>query len=192
MSFTNDHIQYFIMNIYLDSFHSALKYLKDIEVNIDDVLVMTGDFNIRDSLWDPSFPHHASISNNLLIIVDSFNLALSSPTSPCPTRYSDTMGEANSTIDLMFLWYGSSKINQHSIHPEWCLTSNHASLSITIPIVDEVINTSKLSIQQKSKQESTFIEEVILSFKNLDTSNITNKKCLEYTVNNLNSIVTQA
>ena len=38
------------MNIYSDSSHSALKYLKDIEVNIDNVLIMTGDFNIRDSL----------------------------------------------------------------------------------------------------------------------------------------------
>ena len=103
MLFTNDHIQYFIMNIYLDSSHSALKYLKDIDVNIDDVLVMTGDFNIRDSLWNSFFPHHASIIDDLLIIADSFNLALSSPTNPCPTRYSDTMGEANSTIDLMFL-----------------------------------------------------------------------------------------
>jgi len=50
ISFTNNHTQYFIMNIYSDSFHSVLKYLKDIEVNIDNVLVMTGDFNIRDSL----------------------------------------------------------------------------------------------------------------------------------------------
>ena len=58
--------------------------------------------------------------------------------------------------------------------------------------MDKVINISKLSIQQKSEQESTFIEEVILSFKDLDTSNIANKECLEYTVNNLDSIVTQA
>jgi len=60
-------------------------------------------------------------------------------------------GEANSTIDLMFLQYGSSKINQHFIHPEWHLTSDHALLSIAIPIVDKIINTSKLSIQQKSE-----------------------------------------
>jgi len=68
--------------------------------------------------------------------------------------------------------------------------SDHAPLSITITIVDEVINTSKLLIQQKSEQESTFIKEVISSFKDLDTSNIANKECLEYTVNNLDSIVT--
>jgi len=99
------------------------------------------------------------------------------------------VGEANLTIDLIFLQYGSSKINQHSIHPEWWLMSNHAPLSITIPIVDKIINISKLLIKQKSKQEIAFIEEVISSFKNLDTSNIVNKECLEYMVNNLDSLV---
>jgi len=67
--------------------------------------------------------------------------------------------------------------------------SDHAPLSITIPIVDEIINTSKLLIQQKSKQEIAFIKEVISSFKNLDTSNIVNKECLEYMVNNLDLLV---
>ena len=111
MSFINDYVHYFIINIYSDLSHSALKYLKNTEVNIDNVLVMTGDFNIRDSLWDTSFSHHSSISDDLLIIADSFNLALSSPTNPCPTRYSDMAGESNSTIDLMFLQYGSNNIN---------------------------------------------------------------------------------
>ena len=67
------------MNVYSDSSHSALKYLKDTEVNIDNVLLMTGDFNIRDSLWDPSFPFHSSISDDLIIIANSFNLSLSTP-----------------------------------------------------------------------------------------------------------------
>ena len=92
-----------MLNIYSDLSHTALKYLKDIEVNIDNILIMTGDFNIRDSLWDSSFPHHSSISNDLMIIADSFNLTLSTPTNPSSTRFSDTAGEANSVIDLMFL-----------------------------------------------------------------------------------------
>jgi len=58
----------------------------------------------------------------------------------------DTVGEANSTIDLMFLRYGSSKINQHSVHPDWHLTSDYAPLSIVILIIDEIISISKLSI----------------------------------------------
>jgi len=38
------------MNIYSDAFQSALKYLKDTEVNINNLILMTGNFNIRDSL----------------------------------------------------------------------------------------------------------------------------------------------
>ena len=38
------------MNIYSDSSHTALKYLKDTEVNIGNTLLIIGDFNIRDRL----------------------------------------------------------------------------------------------------------------------------------------------
>ena len=48
--FFNNNVCYYILNIYSDSSHTALKYLKDTEVNIDNVVLMTGDFNIRDSL----------------------------------------------------------------------------------------------------------------------------------------------
>jgi len=98
--------------------HSALKYLKDTEVNINQVILMTGDFNIRDNLWDPHFPFHSSISDDLIMIADSFDLVLSSPINPGPTRFSDTVRESDSVIDLMFLRYGSSKLDRHSIHPD--------------------------------------------------------------------------
>jgi len=103
ISFTNNDICHYILNIYSHSSHSALKYLKDTEVNISNVLFMTGDFNIRDSLWDHSFPYHSPISDDLIMIADSFDLALSYPTNPDPTRFSDMAGESNSVIDLMFL-----------------------------------------------------------------------------------------
>ena len=38
------------MNIYSDSSHSALKYLKDTKANICNLLIMSSNFNIRDSL----------------------------------------------------------------------------------------------------------------------------------------------
>ena len=55
----------------------TLKYLKDTKVNIQNILVMTRDFNIHNNLWNPLFLHHSSISNDLFIIADFFNLALS-------------------------------------------------------------------------------------------------------------------
>jgi len=79
-SFFNDNVIFWIMNIYSDFFHSALKYLKDTEVNITNLLIMTDNFNIRDNIWDLSFPHHSVISDNLMILADSYNLDLSIPT----------------------------------------------------------------------------------------------------------------
>ena len=38
------------MNVYSDSSHSALKYLKDTEAYIHNLLIMTGNFNIQNSL----------------------------------------------------------------------------------------------------------------------------------------------
>ena len=189
--FFNNNTCFHVINVYSDSFHTALKYLKDTEVNINNIILMTDDFNIRDSLWDLTFPFHSSLSNNLIIIADSFNLALSTLTNPCPTRYSDMVGESNSVIDLMFLRYGSLELDQHSILPDSQLSSDHAPLSIVILIFEEIILTSKLSLAPKSNQENTFIEDIILNFKTMNMSNIEDTENLKQVVNQLGLIIDQ-
>ena len=79
---------------------------------------MTEDFNIYDSLWDLLFPHHLSISDDLLIIADLFNLELSNPINQVPTRYSNNDHNSNFVIDLMFLRNSSSKLDNYLIHPD--------------------------------------------------------------------------
>jgi len=153
---------------------------------------MTGDFNIRDRLWDSSFLHHSSISEDLLIITDSFDLELSTPTNPIPTRYLDTIGEYDSIIDLMFLHSGSRELNEHIIHPDWHLSSDHVPLTITIPITEEFIYFSKFKILKNSEEEEIFVKEIINIFKALNTSSIMNRKSLEYTVNSLATRIEQA
>ena len=62
-----------MINIYSDSFQSVLKYLKDTESNIYNIIIITGDFNIRDSIWDSNFLFYSSHSNSLFDIADSFS-----------------------------------------------------------------------------------------------------------------------
>jgi len=180
------------MNIYSNAFHSILKYFKDTEANIDNLIIMTGDFNIRDSLWDLSFPHHSSVSNDLFIIADSSNLDLLIPTNLISTRYSDTLGMSDSVLDLMFLHSDSSKLNRHAIHPSWQLTSDYAPLTITIAIEEEHMINTKLSLPKSSEQEEKFIKEVISAFKSLNITNLRNCEFLEQTVDNLATNIEQA
>jgi len=180
------------MNVYSDLSHSTLKYLKDTEVNICNLLVITSDFNIQDNLWDSSFPYYSSISDNLIIVADSFNLNLSYSINQVLTRYSNNGNDSNSVIDLMFFWYSSTELNNHLIHLDWYLTSDHAPLSVTIPITKENINSQKRTIIKDSEGEELFVKEVITSFKNIDTSNLLNIPHLEKIVNNFANIVNNA
>ena len=182
-SFFNNSIMYWIMNIYSDSLHSTLKYLKDTEVNIPNLLIMTGDFNIRDSIWDLSFPHHSAISDNLMTITDSFNLDLLFSTYCVPTRYLDTAGELNSVIDLIFLRSGSTELNNHSVHSDWHLFLNYAPLTISIAIDEEDINSFRYSIAKNSEEEVSFIKEVKHTMKSVDISDISDPIKLEETIN---------
>ena len=49
ISFFNSRSIYFLVKIYSNLSQTALKYLKDTEANIDNILVIIGDFNIRDN-----------------------------------------------------------------------------------------------------------------------------------------------
>jgi len=48
--FFNKDKYFWMMNIYSDSLYTAVKYLKNTEVNIHNLLVISGDFNIQDNL----------------------------------------------------------------------------------------------------------------------------------------------
>ena len=65
-------------------------------------------------------------------------------------RYSDNEHDSNLVINLMFLQSSSNELDNHLIHSDWRLSSNHAPLTITIPIVEKHINTSQQSIVKDS------------------------------------------
>ena len=86
--------------------------------------------------------------------------------------YSDVPGEANSVLDLMFLQFGSPELDSHHISPENWLSSDHAPLSIEIPIIEEIFPMLKFMIPPKSDHEKAFIDEVISNFKSLNTNDM--------------------
>jgi len=49
ISFFNHDIMGFILNVYSDHQQNVLKYLKNTKVNLNNILIMIGDFNMRDS-----------------------------------------------------------------------------------------------------------------------------------------------
>jgi len=117
----------------------ALKYLKDIEINIYNILIMTGDFNISNSNWNPFYPYNLTYSDILMEVADSFDFKLSSPVNQGSTQYTDNSNNFNSVIDLMFLWPDSIRINNYFILPESPSLSDHTLLTVDIFISEEFI-----------------------------------------------------
>ena len=76
ISFFNCSIICFIINIYSDDQQFILEYLKDTKVNLNNILIMTENFNIRNNNWNPSYSHRSTHVNTLREITDSFNLKL--------------------------------------------------------------------------------------------------------------------
>ena len=179
ISFFNCDSIYFLVNIYLDLSQIALKYLKNTKANINNVLIMTGDFNIRDNIWDPNFPHCSIHSDFLTDIANSINLSISRSTNQVPTKYSDNQNNLNSVIDLMFLRLNLLELDNYTIHLEWRLSSDHTPLTVDIAIMKEHIQTRKCTLVKNSKEEENFITELIRAITRLNTENIPSKEVLE-------------
>ena len=146
---------------------------------------MTGDFNIRDNLWDPNFPYYLAHRDILLEIADSFQLGLSKLTVPFSTRYLDNDQDSNSVLDLVFLYPQSPEFDNHHICPNWKLISGHTPIIINILILNEFIQTKKCSLAKNSEEEGYFIKELTNYIKNINISFI---HCIESLENIVQSL----
>ena len=103
LSFFNRGRCQFLMNVYSDDLHIAVDFLSREALNIPNLLYMDGDFNIRDTKWDPSVLSYPAAGQSLRDLADSYSLVRSLPVLSVPTHYSDISGHANLVIDLIFL-----------------------------------------------------------------------------------------
>ena len=158
--FNNSNIL-FLLNIYSDSNQSTLKYLKDIEANIQNIIVITSDFNIRDRDWDPEYSFHSVHSSLLLEITDSFNLSFLHPSNLVLTRYSDNNNDSNSVINLMFLRFNSLELDNYSILPDLQYLLDYAPLVVDIQIIKEFVQDIRCTIIISSEDKIKFISDVL-------------------------------
>ena len=139
ISFFNNGIICFIIDIYSDDQQNALKYLKDIEINLNNVLIMTENFNIRDNDWDLSYSHHLVHTDILTEINDSFDLRLFISDIQVLTWYINNSNDSNFVIDLIFLRVNLEEIDTHSILSDLQSFSDYALLIVDIIISKEFI-----------------------------------------------------
>ena len=139
---------------------------------------MTGNFNIRDSIWNLEFPYYSHHSQDFFDITDSFHLELFRPTKQIPTRYSDNQQDSNLVIDLIFLRLESLEYNNHTIHSDLRLISDHTLLTVNISIFEEQIQTRRCMLIKNSNKENKFVNELIENIKGISILCIHNKSIL--------------
>jgi len=160
--------------------------------NIDKTIILTGDFNIRDSDWDPNFRHHFSHTDDLIAIANSLGLELFPPSDPGPTRFADNPHDTNSIIDLVFLPPSNTGFGRYTLHPEICKPSDHVPLIIKIGIGEVSTDINIWSIKKDSEKEKEFISLLVQGVQSLDISAIISQVNLESSVQQLANVFENA
>ena len=115
-------------------------------------------------------------------------LELLYPTNHISTRYLDNDQSSNLVINLIFFRYGLVELDNHTIHLEWRLLSDHTPLTITIPI-EEYSENQRQSITKDSKEEKSFIKNLIKEIVFINTSNLSDTIVLKNIVELFTSTV---
>ena len=89
----------------------------------------------------------------------------------------------------MFLRYGSEELDNYIIHPNWWLSSDHAPLTVTKPIIEEYVYNKKYSIIKGSVEEKSFIKDLIKDIRTINISNLTDIDSLENIVNSFTKAI---
>jgi len=140
---------------------------------------MTGDFNIRDSDWDPNVHYYSIHTEDLMSIADSLDLDLALLINLGPIRFVDNCCNSNSVLDLVFMNPNNMGFNKHTLNPNICLPSDHVSLIIDMSIKKENIDIMIQAIKKDSKEEEAFIKDIIENVRPIDTLDLKSQENIQ-------------
>jgi len=72
--------------------------------------------------------------------------------------------------------------DNHTIHPDLRLISDHISLMVNISIFKEYIQTRRCMLIKNSKEEDKFVNKLLETIKEMNTENIHNENVLDQIV----------
>ena len=116
-----------------------MKYLKNTKINLNNVLIITEDFNIRNNNWDLFYPHHLSYIDTLIEITNSLGLDLSIPINSSSTWFLNNSQNLKSVLNLIFFRTGLEGFNNHLISLDLWSPLDYISLLISIIVEKEFI-----------------------------------------------------
>ena len=146
---------------------------------MNNILIIIDNFNIRNSNWDSLYPHYSIHSDILHEVADSLNLDLSMSINSASTWYSDNHQDSNLLIDLIFLYTKAEELNNYHISPNLRSSSNHPSLLVLIIIKKEFIQEWKQTIIKNSEEEKEIVKELRNKISDIDMTNIFNSDTLK-------------
>jgi len=157
-------------------------------MNLNNVLIVTGNFNIRGNDWDFLYLYYLTHTDTLREIADSLNLELLSFIDQISTQYMDNPQDSNSVLDLIFLHANTEEFNNYIISLDFQSLSDHTFLSIYIIIKKETIQDRKQTIIKNSEKEKIFVNKLRNRISYIDTTNIYDYEKLEEVTQEFTSI----
>ena len=158
--FHGNHNTNFMIKIYFDSNQTALYFLCQNTVNLVNIVIITGDFNIRNSDWDLLTHHYSMHTDDLITIADSLGLELFPSSNPGLTRFMNNPWDSNSVLDLVFLSPDNLGFGKYIPHSEIWKPFDHVLLTIEVGIRSINIDINIWSIRKDSEEEKDFITTI--------------------------------
>jgi len=91
-------------------------------------------------------------------------------------------------INLFLLQSNSTELNNHKIHSELQFPSDYIPLTVDIIIEEEFIQDKRHTIIKNSEDKFKFVNNFIIKFKNINTTNIFDKNSLKCKVQEYTNI----